>query len=84
MELNTLKQNYMIRVRPTTSTGSNKMFDVHYIKAISSQDARSQLESTEFDGEIIDVLQPGADVYGLTKHDIRAFFRLKELKKSAK
>ncbi len=84
MELNTLKQNYMIRVRPTTSTGSNKMFDVHYIKAISEQDARDQLESTEFDGEIIDVLQPGADVYGLTKHDIRAFFRLKELKKSAK
>lgn len=74
----------MIRVRPTTSTGSNKMFDVHYIKAISEQDARDQLESTEFDGEIIDVLQPGADVYGLTKHDIRAFFRLKELKKSAK
>ena len=84
MELNTLKQNYMIRVRPTTSTGSNKMFDVHYIKAISEQDARDQLESTGFDGEIIDVLQPGADVYGLTKHDIRAFFRLKELKKSAK
>lgn len=74
----------MIRVRPTTSTGSNKMFDVHYIKAISEQDARDQLESTGFDGEIIDVLQPGADVYGLTKHDIRAFFRLKELKKSAK
>jgi len=84
MELNTLKQNYMIRTRPTTSTGSNKMFDVHYIKAISEQDARDQLESTEFDGEIIDVLQPGADVYGLTKHDIRAFFRLKEIKKSAK
>lgn len=74
----------MIRVRPTTSTGSNKMFDVHYIKAISSEDAQSQLESTEFDGEIIDVLEPGSDVYGLTKHDIRAFFRLKELKKSAK
>ena len=82
MELNTLKQNYMIRVRPTTSTGSNKMFDVHYIKAISSQDARDQLESTEFDGEIIDVLEPGSDVYGLTKHDIRAFFRLKEIKKN--
>jgi len=84
MELNTLKQNYMIKTRHTTSTGSNKMFDVHYIKAISEQDARDQLESTEFDGEIIDVLQPGADVYGLTKHDIRAFFRLKEIKKSAK
>ena len=84
MELNTLKQNYMIRVRPTTSTGSNKMFDVHYIKATSQQDALEQFENSDYDGEIIDVLQPGADVYGLTKHDIRAFFRLKELKKSAK
>ena len=82
MALNTLKQNYMIRVRPTTSTGSNKMFDVHYIKAISKQDAQSQLESSDYDGEIIDVLEPGSDVYGLTKHDIRAFFRLKEIKKS--
>tara|TARA_A100001011_G_C13805246_1_gene632655 strand:- start:259 stop:513 length:255 start_codon:yes stop_codon:yes gene_type:complete len=84
MELNTLKQNYMIRTRPATSTGSNKMFNVHYIKAISSIDALEQFEKTEFDGEIIDVLQPGADVYGLTKHDIRAFFRLKELKQSDK
>jgi hypothetical protein len=82
MNIESMKQNYMIRVRPTTSTGSNKMFDVHYIKAISAEDARLQLESGDYDGEIIDVLEPGSDVYGLTKHDIRAFFRLKEKKKS--
>jgi hypothetical protein len=72
----------MIRVRPANSRGNHKMFDVHYIKAISAEYARSQLESTKYTGEIIDVLEPGSDVYGLTKHDIRAFFRLKEMKKS--
>jgi len=82
MNIESMKQNYMIRVRPNNSRGNHKMFDVHYIKAISAEDARSQLESTKYDGEIIDVLEPGSDVYGLTKHDIRAFFRLKEMKKS--
>jgi len=77
MKLNTLKQNYMIRVRPENSRGNHKMFEVHYIKAISKSDAIAQLESSDYEGEIIDVMEPGSDVYGLTKVDIQAFFRLK-------
>ena len=73
MNLNTLKTIYMVRTRPA---GDVKTFNIYYQKAFSKQDALNAIKLSNHE-TIIDVLQPGEEAYGLSKQDIKTFFRKK-------
>ena len=81
LSVETLKTNFMVRTRPV---GNTKTFNVHYVKALGKQDAINAIDPI-LDGLgtnelIIDVLAPGEEAYGMTKEDIKAFFKKKEVK----
>ena len=75
ISVETLKRTYMVRTRPVSNT---KTFNVHYVKSLSKNGAIKIVEPLLDNEEIIDVLEPGEEAYGMTKEDIKAFFKKKE------